>query len=102
MSWGILPYRTPVAVREKPFIVSWLAFNPMGKHRDHVLVGILVEVVHLVALVEDVCHQVWWWSVDDGRRDDIRHVAKVFVFGQLKLGVGVELSDRSQVDIAAK
>jgi hypothetical protein len=89
-------------MREKPLIVSWLAFNAMREHRDHVLVRVLVEVVHLVALVEDVCHQIGRRSIDNGGRDDVGHVAEILVLGQLKLRVGVELSDRSQVDVAAE
>lgn len=59
----------------------------MGKHRNHVLIGVTVEMVSLVTPIENIGHVVWWRRIDDGRRDDISHVAMVSVFWYLQLRV---------------
>jgi hypothetical protein len=68
-------------VREEALVVAVLAVDAVREHGDHVFVGLLVEVVDLVALVEDVCHEVWRRGVGYCRGDDVGHVAEVFVLG---------------------
>jgi hypothetical protein len=69
------------------------------EHGDHVFVGLLVEMMDFVALVQDVSHQVWRWRICDRRRDNIGHIAGILVFRKTKLWVGEELSNRGQVNV---
>jgi hypothetical protein len=48
------------------FVVSWFAVNSLLEEGNHVLVGLLVKVVHLVPLVQHIGHQVRRWRVGDG------------------------------------
>ena len=92
--------RAPVAVRQEVLVVPRFAVHTGGKHGDHALLRLIVKVVHAVALVQHVCQQIRRRSVDNGRRDDVGHVAEVLVLSNTKLGVGVELPDSGQMHIA--
>lgn len=73
----------------------------MSEDGNHVFVSRRVEVVHLVTFVEDVSHHLRGWCVDDGRGDDVGHVAVVLVFGDAEFGIGVELAYACQMDVSA-
>jgi len=47
-------------------VVPGLAIHTVLEERNHVLVRLLVKVMHLVALVEHVCHEIRWWRVGHG------------------------------------
>lgn len=74
-------------MREHAFVVPRLTIDAVGKYGNHVLVGFFVEVVHLVPLVENICHQVWRGCVDDRRRDDVWDIAEVIMLRKSELGV---------------
>src|SRR5690348_6873834 len=83
-------------------IVPFLSVYIMSKDRYHVLIRVRVEMMNFVPLVDDVRHHIWKRRVDNGRRDDVRHVSVVFVFGDVELLVGVELAHSGKVNIASK
>lgn len=101
LSRSVLADRAPVAVGKKTFVVSRLAFDSVGEHRDHVLIGVLVQMMYLVALVEDVGHEVRRRRVDDSGRDNVWHVAEILVFGKFEFGIRVELANSRKMNIAA-
>lgn len=71
----------------------------MSEHRDHVFLGIVIEVVRFIALVQNISHHLWRWRIDDCGGDDVGHVPMVPVLGYPQLGIGVKLADRSKMDI---
>lgn len=83
-------------------VISLLQVDVVSEERDHILVCLCVEMMHLVSLVEDVCQHIRGRRVDDGGADDVGHVAVVFVFGYIERLVGVELADGGEVDVAAQ
>jgi len=88
-------------VRKEPFIVPGFAVYAMSEDRNHIFVGFPVKVMHLVPLVEDVCHQIRRWRIDNGRGDDIGDVAEVVVLCDAELRVRIELPDSREMDITA-
>jgi hypothetical protein len=47
-------------------VVSWLAINSLLEEGNHVFVSLLVEVVHLVPLVQHIGHQIRGRRVGNG------------------------------------
>jgi hypothetical protein len=47
-------------------VVSRFAVNSLLEEGNHVLVRLLVEVVHLVPLVQHIGHQIRRWRIGDG------------------------------------
>src|SRR5690242_2210507 len=92
----------PVSVRKEVVVVSLLSIYAMSENWDHVFVSVSVEVMYFVALVEDVGHHVRWRRVDNGGRDDVRHVSGVFVLWYLELLVGVKLTYSTKMHVASK
>lgn len=63
----ILSDGTPITTRQKALIIPYLPIDIMRKHRDHVLICLVIEVMDLVALIEDVSHHLWWGGINNGR-----------------------------------
>jgi len=74
----------------------------MGKHGNHVLICLVIEMVDFVSPVEDVCEHVSGRCVDDCGRDDIWHVSVVTILGYSKLLVTVEATDSGEMNVTAK
>ena len=83
-------------------VVSPFPIHVMSEYWYHVFVRIGIKVVHFVAFVENIGHYVRWRCVDNRRRDDIRHIPGVLVFGNLKFFVGVEPAYCTEMYIASK
>ena len=80
-------------------------FDAAGLAVEHVhqgLVGVVVEVVDLVAAGEQVGDGLGGRLVGDGGADDVDHVAGVVAGLDAQLGVGVEAADGGEVDVAAE
>lgn len=73
----------------------------MGKHWDHVFIGLTTKVMGLVQFVENVGHIAWRWRVDNGRGHDIYHVSMITVLSYTQLRIREELANGCQVNIAA-
>ena len=81
----------------------------MGEHRDHILIrlmqrlacflkimvltNIVIEVVCLVALIENVSHHLRWRSIDNSRRYNVCHVSMISIFGYLEFWVREKLAN---------
>lgn len=44
-------------------------------------------MMDLIALVEDVTHNLRWWRIDNGRRDDIGHVPMISILRYLRFRI---------------
>lgn len=80
-------YRAPVSAIQQTLIVSWFSIDILDKDRDHVFVGVSVEMMDFVAFVEQIGKSVWWWRVDNSGRDDVWHVSEVTVFRDTKFWI---------------
>ena len=74
----------------------------MSEHGYHILFSIVVEMVRLVALVQDISHHLWWWRIDNGRRDDVGHVAVVPILGYSQFRIRIKLANSRKVNISSK
>lgn len=74
----------------------------MREYRHHTFIGVVVEVMNLVPLVDDVGHHVGRGGVDDSRRYHIEHITVVFIFGHAQFLVGVELPHSCKVNVTSK
>lgn len=83
-------------------VVSLLSVHVVCEDRNHVLVGVGIQVVDLVALVENVGHHVWRGRVDNGRRDNVGHIPRILVLWNLQLLVGIELTNSTKVHITSE
>jgi hypothetical protein len=53
-------------VGQQMSVVSLLAVDAMSEQGYHVFICFRIEVMYLVALVDDICHHVWRRCVDYG------------------------------------
>ena len=83
-------------------VVSLLTIHPMSEDWNHTLIGVGIEMMNFVALVQDISHHIGWRCIDDSRRNDIRHVPGILVLWNLELLVRIELADSSKVHIASE
>lgn len=65
-------------------------------------VGVVVEVVDLVAPREEVGDGTGRGLVDDRRGNDVDHVAVVMLDGDVEFGLGVEAAEGREVDVASE
>ena len=56
-------------------------------------------MVNPISFVEEISKSIWRWGVNDSGRYDIWHVTEVTIFGNLKLGIRIELADCSEMYI---
>lgn len=80
-------------------VVPGLAVDVLCEDGDHIFVRVGVHMVHRVALVEHVCDQIRLGHIGNGRGDHIWHISVIPVFGNVELGIRVELSNACQMDI---
>ena len=59
-------------------------------------------MVDLISLVQHICHHVWRRCIDNGRRNDIGHVAMILVFRYTNFLWRIELSYSTQVYVTTK
>jgi hypothetical protein len=83
-------------------VVSLFSICIMREEGNHVFVGLIVEVMHLVPLVQDVCHDFRWRCVYNGGADDVWHVSVILVLGDVQLLVGVKLSYCGEMDVTTQ
>jgi hypothetical protein len=72
-------------VREKVVIVPLLSVDVMCEDGNHVFVRVGIEVMYLVALVENVGHHVRRRRVDYSGRDDVGHIPSILVLWNFEL-----------------
>ena len=88
----------------------------MSKHWYHVLISLKlrqynyivrrnvyylgVQMMHLVALVENISHHFWWRCIDNSGRDNVSHVSMITVFRYLKRRIGEEPANSGKMNIA--
>jgi hypothetical protein len=87
-------------VGKQVLVVSRLTVDTILEDRDHVLLGQLVKMMDLVASIDDIRHHIGRRSVDNGRRDNIRHISGILMLGQSKARLRVELADSREMNIA--
>ena len=61
----VLSDRTPVATRQKAFVVPYSPVDIMREHGNHVFVCFMVEMVNFVAFVENIAHHFWRGRIYD-------------------------------------
>ena len=89
-------------MRQEMLIIPWLTLHAVLEDGDHALVSVGIEMVDLVSLVQHVGQQIRRRRIDNGGRDDVRHVPEVLVLGHSELGVGVELPDGREMDVSTE
>jgi hypothetical protein len=52
-------------MRQQMLIVSGFAIDAVVEHGDHVFVRMLVEMMDLIALVENIGEEIWCRGIDD-------------------------------------
>jgi hypothetical protein len=92
----------PVATGEEMRIVTRLAIDVVWKHGNHVFIRVIIQMVNLVAAIQDVCKHVPGRRIDDGRGDDVWHVSIVAILRNSKVLVAVKAPDRSQMNVSTQ
>lgn len=97
-------------------ILSRFAINIMSKHWYHVLISLKlcqysyvdrrnvyylsVQMMHLVAPVEDISHHFCWRCIDNSGGDNVCHVSMITVFRYLKRRIGEEPANSGKMNVA--
>jgi hypothetical protein len=108
--------RAPVSSWQQTLVVSRFPIDIVGKHWNHAFLGLfpsvvylrgnfmklylVIEMVNLIAFVEDIAHHFGRGRVYDGGRDYIGHISMILVLGYFQLGIGVELTNGCKMHIA--
>jgi hypothetical protein len=98
----VLAERAPVSTREKVLVIPRLAIDVVRKHGYHVFIGVGVEMVDLVAFVENIRHHIGRRGVDYCRRYNVGHVSMIAVFGDAEFPVREELPHCSKMYVSAE
>lgn len=72
------------------------------KELEQGLIGLVVQMVDLVALRKQVCDGLWWRLVGDSRANDVWHITPILLRWDVELRVAVEATKSRQMHVTTK
>jgi hypothetical protein len=84
------------------FVVTRFSVNIILEDRDHILIGILIQMMDLISPVENICKHISRRGVDNRTGDDVRHVSMVAIFRNAEFLVREKLANGTKMHIATK
>lgn len=66
----------------------------------HALICVSVEMMDFIPPIQHICHHLRRWFIHDGRRYDIRHIAKIAILGDIQGWVRIETTYSTEMNVS--